>query len=149
MNKYRLLLLFVACIALATTLAHMSCIYFGPACYAAQMAPMWVIESAIDGTLLAPIATTFVSMLFAIVALYALSAGQFIRKLPFETFACYTIATLCIVRGLLGVQLAIRRFELMGVNATFASIVWLLTGLMFFYAYYYLRQLRQGIHDHH
>ena len=55
-----------ASIALFTVIAHMSCIFLGPACYQAQMAPPIIVQSAIDGTLIAPIGTTFISLLFAV-----------------------------------------------------------------------------------
>ncbi|EWH08387.1 hypothetical protein DS2_17637 [Catenovulum agarivorans DS-2] len=95
-NKYLALgmLITFALIAVFTAIAHMSCIYLGPSCYQAQMAPPDLIESAQNGTLLAPIATVIVSALFLICGLFALSAAQIITRLPFLTAASYSISAL-------------------------------------------------------
>ena len=77
-----LLLCIAAFIAFATALAHLSCIYFGPQCYSAQMAPSSLVRSAELGTLLAPLATVAVSTIFIVMAGYALSAAFIIPKLP-------------------------------------------------------------------
>lgn len=46
-SKYGITLLFLAAIiAFGTALAHFSCIFFGPECYSAQMAPKFIVESA-------------------------------------------------------------------------------------------------------
>jgi len=94
-KKYGKFLLFlVAIIAIGTAIAHMSCIVLGPQCYAVQMAPAEIIQSAKDGTLLAPLGTFIISLLFVVVALYALSSAKIIRRLPllvglFTQFLCY------------------------------------------------------------
>ena len=53
-----------AVIAISTALAHLSCLYFGPECYAIQMAPPVIVESAKAGTLLAPLGNLLVSSIF-------------------------------------------------------------------------------------
>ena len=78
----------------------MSCIFLGESCYRAQLAPEIIIQSAANGSLLAPVATTFVSSLFLLCAVYALSAAKMIMKLPLLKTAIYTISIVCILRGL-------------------------------------------------
>lgn len=125
-----LALLIVTGIAFSTAIAHLSCIYFGPSCYTAQMAPKAIIASAKSGTLLAPIGTIAVSALFVVIGLYSLSAAKLINNLPLEKVAIYVISTMCIIRGILGIQLAIRHPERMDFIATTASIIWLVAGCL-------------------
>ena len=102
MNKNKVGLLFLsiaAVIAILTALAHMSCIFLGESCYRSQLAPEVIIQSAVNGTLLAPVGTTFISSLFLLCAIYALSAANVIMKLPLLKTAIYSISILCILRG--------------------------------------------------
>ena len=135
-NRYGVhLLILAALIAIFTALAHMSCIVLGPQCYAFQMAPPPVVESAKAGTLLAPIGTTIVSSIFVVFALYALSGASVIRRLPLLNIGIYTISGLCIVRGLLGIQLWVRHPELVNTFSSIANFVWFITGLLFLVGY--------------
>jgi len=135
-KTYGYLALFIVTgIAFSTALAHLSCIYFGPSCYAAQMAPTAIIESAKHGTLLAPIGAIVVSALFILIGLYSLSAAKIINNLPLTKLAIYVISTISIIRGILGIQLAIRHPERMDFIATTASVVWLVAGLLLLSGY--------------
>ena len=99
MNKNKVGLLFLsiaAVIAILTALAQMSCIFLGESCYRSQLAPEVIIQSAVNGTLLAPVGTTFISLLFLLCAIYALSAANIIIKLPLLKTAIYSISILCI-----------------------------------------------------
>ena len=73
-SKLGLLLLVLAVlITMGTGTAHLSCIYFGPQCYAAQIPPAIIVESAVNGTYLAPTGTMFVSGIFIVLGLYELA----------------------------------------------------------------------------
>lgn len=132
-------LVLAALVAMGTAAAHLSCIYLGPECYAAQMAPKEIVESAINGTYLAPIGTIFASGIFVVLGLYALSGagftGMLIEKLPLVNYAIYTIATLCIIRGLLPLQLWLRHPEKVSDTVLYVGIVWLVTGLLYLVGY--------------
>lgn len=130
-----LFLVIAAFIAVSTAAAHMSCIYFGPECYAAQMAPPQIVESAKNGTYLAPIGTTFVSLIFVMLGLYALSGANVIRRLPLLKLGIYTIATLCIIRGILPLQLWARHPDRVNDVVFYTGIVWLATGLLYLFGY--------------
>jgi len=134
-----ILLVFAALIAIGTAFAHLSCIYFGPQCYAAQMAPPQIVESAIKGTYLAPIGTLFASGIFILVGLYALSGAGFnsrlLNILPLKKLAIYTIATLCIIRGLLPLQLWIRHPDKVVDVVLYVGLVWLIAGLCYLFGY--------------
>lgn len=124
-----------ALIAIGTAVAHTSCIYFGPGCYATQMAPDFVVESAENGTYLAPVAAIFASIIFVVFGLYALSAAGIIRKLPLLKFAIYTIAIISIIRGLLPLQFWLRNPDKISDYAFYAGIVWLVAGLLYLFGY--------------
>jgi len=128
-------LVLAAFIAVGNAIAHLSCLYFGPECYSAQMAPVQLVESARNGTFLAPIANMMVSIIFIIWGLYALSAAGLIRKLPLLKIGIYSIATLCLIRGLLPLQLWLRYPERINDIALYYGIGWLITGLFFVIGY--------------
>jgi len=129
-------LILVAVVAFSTAIAHMACIPIGAQCYAVQMAPQILIESANKGTYLAPVATILVSSIFILFGLYALSGAGMIRKLPLLTFGSYSIAVLCIVRGVLPLQLWLRYSERVDLNELLYGMGWLVTGLLLLFGYY-------------
>lgn len=131
-KKGKFLLFLVALISIGTAIAHMSCILLGPQCYAVQMAPPEIIESAKNGTLLAPIGTSIVSLLFVIVALYSMSSAGVIKKLPFLSVGVYVISTLCVVRGLATIPSSFIFPEMVSTFSILAGIVWFFTGIMFY-----------------
>lgn len=126
----RFSLILVALIAFTVSIAHSSCIFFGEQCYSMQMAPEQIIESAKAGTLLAPISAVIAGGMFAIIGLYLLSAAGIVRKLPLLKPVVMTIAVVCIIRGLLPIQLWIRKPELVSEGILFIGLVWLICGLL-------------------
>lgn len=128
-------LVLAALIAIGTAVAHMSCIFIGAECYAVQMAPSQIIESAKNGTYLAPIAAILVSAIFVVLGLYALSGAGVIRKLPFLKFTVYAGAMLCIIRGVLPLQLWLRHPEKVNDIVFYAGVVWFITGLLYLFGY--------------
>ncbi|MBR8845482.1 MULTISPECIES: hypothetical protein [Pseudoalteromonas] len=134
-KKGVILLAIGATIFFSTALAHLSCIYFGPQCYSSQMAPPEIIESAMKGTLLAPIGTTLVSAIFMVLGLYALSGAGLLRKLPLSRFCIYLIAFVCIIRGVLPIQLYFRYPDKTSNIVLSIGITWLLVGLLCFFGY--------------
>ena len=140
-SKYGVVFLVLAAlISVGTAVAHLSCIFLGSECFSAQMAPQQVIESAKNGTWLAPVGTIFVSSIFLIVGLYAISAAGIIRKLPLLKLGIYTIASLCIIRGVLPLQLWMRHPEKVNSVVFYIGIVWLVTGLLFLFGYLQVRK---------
>jgi len=129
------LLVIAALIAASTAMAHLSCIYFGPQCYSAQMAPSVIVESAEANTLLAPLGNIFVSAFFLLFASYALSGAKLIRKLPLLGFTIYSIAVVCIIRGILPIQLWLRHPNKVTETVLFIGIVWLSVGLCYLVGY--------------
>ena len=128
-------LLFVAVIAFGTALAHFSCIFLGPACYELQMAPQSIIESAVKGTIFAPLMTIAISSVFVIVALYALSAARLIKHLPLLKLGVYVISIICILRGLLPIAALTFNYDMVTVKGILIGFVWLATGSFFIYGF--------------
>ena len=139
-SKATIALLGAAAIAVITAVAHLSCIFFGPKCYEAQMAPPQIIQSSIDGTLLAPIGTIFVSLLFLSCALFAISGAGYIKKLPLLNKALLCISVLCILRGLMTIPLSFLFPEMVSSFSIIAGCTWFTAGILYFYGYFNLRQ---------
>jgi hypothetical protein len=134
-KKGIVLLVIGAIAAISTGFAHLSCIFFGPQCYSAQMAPAIIVESAEANTLLAPIAAIGICLFFIVLGCYALSGAKLIRKLPLLSFGIYAIATVCIIRGILPLQLWIRHPSKVSEAILAVGIVWLLVGLCYLLGY--------------
>jgi hypothetical protein len=132
-------LVVAALISALTGFAHLSCIYFGPKCFETQMAPPSIVQSAIDGTWIAPVGTVVVAAIFLLWAAYALSKAGFIRSLPLLNIGILTISFLCIVRGLLTLQLKFRHPELVDNFNLAVGSIWFVTGVMFFLGYKWLK----------
>ena len=110
----------------------MSCIFLGESCYRSQLAPEVIIQSAVNGTLLAPVGTTFISTLFLVCAIYALSAANVIMKLPLLKTAIYSISILCILRGLATIPLSLTYPEMVTSFSIIAGAIWFISGVLFF-----------------
>jgi hypothetical protein len=133
-------LLVAAFIASGTAIAHLSCIFLGPTCYKAQMAPPQIVQSAIDGTLVAPIGTVVVSLLFLTCALFAVSGAGYIKRLPFLNSALITISILCIVRGISTIPSSYLFPEMVSSFSIMAGVVWFFVGVLYLYGYRSVRR---------
>lgn len=130
-----------ALISITTAIAHLSCIFLGPSCYRAQLAPQVIVQSAVDGTLLAPIGTAIVSFLFVTCGLFATSGAGYIKRLPLLNLALITIACLCILRGLSTIPESFMFPEMVSAFSISAGIIWFITGLLFAYGYICIRRV--------
>lgn len=135
-KKGAVALMLAAAIAMFTAVSHLSCIVLGPSCYKAQMAPPEIVQSAIDGTWLAPVGTSMVAALFVLCGLYALSAAGRIRRLPLLKLGVYSIAGLCVVRGIATLPLSLMFPEMVSAFSIVAGAVWFITGLLFVFGAY-------------
>ncbi|WP_206052594.1 hypothetical protein [Neptunomonas marina] len=129
-----------ALIAIATAVAHLSCIFLGPSCYQAQMAPPEIVQSATEGTLLAPMATLIISFLFLVCAVFAMSGAGFIKKLPFIEPVLATISGLSLLRGLATIPSSYAFPEMVSAFSITAGLIWFVAGLLYFYGFRSLRQ---------
>jgi len=133
-------LLTVAGIAVVTAVAHMSCIILGESCFRAQLAPEAIVQSAIEGSWIAPVGTTLVSVLFVVVACYAVSAAKLIKRLPLLKLAVFTISGLCLLRGLATLPIAHLHTDKITVFVIVAGLLWFLSGALLISGYFLVNQ---------
>ncbi|WP_222937657.1 hypothetical protein [Spartinivicinus ruber] len=128
-----------AIISVATAVAHLSCIFIGPSCYRTQMVLPEIVQSTVDGTLVAPVSTIVVSLLFIACGFFALSGAGIIRKLPFLHLGLMCISALCVLRGVSTIPLSFLFTEMVSTFSLSAGVIWLLTGMLFMYGYFCVR----------
>ncbi|WP_395005193.1 hypothetical protein [Undibacterium sp.] len=122
-------------IALIGVVIHIAAIFGGPSWYAYFGAPASVVQSARDGTWLAPVGALIIAGLMAICSAYAFSALGVIRRLPLLRTGLAGMATICLLRALVLWPLMIRHPELRNLFEIVASIVWGVAGVGFVFGY--------------
>jgi len=124
------LLISAGVIALASAIWHLLCIFGGPSWFAFARAPQQIIDSAVQGTLLASIGTIIVASLMFACTVFAFSAVGLILKVPLLKSALITIAILCTLRGLIAIPTFVTPsgFDIWQIVA---STVWFYVGICF------------------
>ena len=122
-------LLMAASLAILTAIAHFSCIFLGPGCYEAQLAPPMIVNSAEQGTWIAPVATVLASLLFIVIALFPLSRAGFLRPLPLLRQGIIVLSIVCLLRGILTIQLKVRHPEAVDLVNLSMGLGWFAAGL--------------------
>ena len=118
-------------ISFAGTAIHVGAILGGPSWYFFFNAPPAVIKSALSGTLLAPLSAAAIAGAMAICAAYAFSALGHIRPLPLLRLGLATIPTICLLRALVLISLAMSHPELRNTFEVVAALAWGLAGIGF------------------
>jgi hypothetical protein len=90
-------------IAAATAVWHLLCIIGGPSWYVFARAPQVIVDSAKQGTFLAPLGATVIASLMFACSVYSLSGAGLIRKIPLLMIALVSISLICLIRGLVTV----------------------------------------------
>ena len=124
------LLISAGVIASASAIWHLLCILGGPSWFVFARAPQQIIDSAVQGTLLAPIGTVIVASLMFACTVFAFSAVGLIRKVPLLKSALITIAVLCTLRGLIAIPTFVTSSGL-DIWQIVASTVWFYVGICF------------------
>ena len=124
------LLISAGVIASASAIWHLLCIFGGPSWFVFARAPQQIIESAQQGTMLAPISTVFVASLMFACTVFSFSAAGLIRKVPLLKSALITIASLCMLRGLIVIPTLATSTGL-DIWQIVASTVWFYVGICF------------------
>lgn len=120
-----------AAIAALGAAIHVAAIFAGPSWYAFFGAWPAVVESARNGTWLAPAGALAIGGLMALCAAYALSAAGAIRRLPLLRLMLCGIAGVCLLRALIVWPLMATHPELRTTFEIVAAMVWGLAGLGF------------------
>ena len=116
-------------IAAATAVWHLLCIVGGPSWYAFARAPEIVINSAKQGTLLAPVSTAVIASLMFTCTAYAFSGAGLIKKIPLLKSALVTIAFICLARAFITVPYLIS--SPLDIWELVASSGWFFVGICF------------------
>lgn len=124
------LLISAGIITSASVIWHLLCIFGGPSWFAFARAPQQIIESAVQGTLLAPICTIIVASLMFACTVFAFSAAGLICKAPLVKPALICIAILCTLRGLIAIPTLVTSSGL-DIWQISASTVWFYVGICF------------------
>ncbi len=125
------LLISAGVIASGAAIWHILCIFGGPSWFAFARAPQKIIDSAQQGTMIAPIGTVIVSSLMFACTVFAFSAAGLIRKVPLLKSALITIAILCTLRGLIAIPMCVTSTG-SDIWQIVASTVWFYVGICFF-----------------
>ena len=125
------LLISAGIIASVSAIWHLLCILGGPSWFAFARAPQQIIDSAQQGTLLAPIGIVVVAGLMFACTVFAFSAVGLIHKVPLLKSALITIATLCTLRGLIAIPTFTYSTSL-DLWQIIASTVWFYVGICYF-----------------
>lgn len=122
-------------IALTGVAIHIAAIFGGAAWYAYFGAPPSVVQSARDGTWLAPVSALVIAGLMAICAAYAFSALGVIRRLPLLRTGLAGMAVVCLLRALVLWPMMINHPNLRNTFEIVAAIVWGLAGVGFVFGF--------------
>jgi hypothetical protein len=136
MKSTQTILIYLAgIIALIGVAIHIAAIFGGASWYAYFGAPASVVQSARDGTWLAPVGALVIAGLMAICAAYAFSALGVIRRLPLLRTGLVCMAVICLLRSLVLWPLMINHPELRNTFEIVAAIVWGVAGVGFAFGY--------------
>lgn len=130
-KTYSIWIYLAGIIALIGVAIHVAAILAGASWYAYFGAPASVVQSARDGTWLAPVSALVIAGLMAICAAYAFSALGVIRRLPLLRTGLAGIAIICLLRALVLWPLMINHPALRNTFEIVAAIVWGLAGVGF------------------
>lgn len=113
-----------------TAVWHLLMIVGGPTWYAFARAPIYIVESAQEGTLLAPTSAIAIAVLMFICSVYSFSGAGLMRKIPLLMPALVIISIICLARGLYVLPLFFS-MEILGIWHLVASSIWLFVGMCF------------------
>lgn len=122
-------------IAVIGVIIHIAAIFGGPSWYAYFGAPPQIVQSAREGTWLAPVSAMIISVLMAICAAYAFSALGVIRRLPLLRVGLASMTAICLLRSMILWPLMINHPELRNTFEIVAALVWGIAGLGFMFGY--------------
>ncbi len=139
-RRYQVWVILAGVISLVGVVIHIGAIFGGVAWYVYFGAPHGIVESARQGTWLAPLGASVIAGLMALCAAYAFSAIGVIPRLPLLRTGLAVIATICLLRAIVLWPLMISHPELRNTFEIVASIVWGLAGVGFAMGLVSLRQ---------
>jgi hypothetical protein len=116
-------------------LLHVIALAGGPVWIAAIGAPWWVVDSARNGTWIAPVGGLIITTLMWLCAMYAFSGAGLLRPVPLLRTGLLFIALVCLSRGILLVPIILllhpELIGRIGPFETIASLIWTAIGVFF------------------
>ena len=109
---------------------HLLMIVGGPNWYAFARAPLYVVQSAKEGTFIAPVGAVAIAVLMFTCTAYSFSGAGVFRKIPLLKLALPTISFICLVRGLY-ISPVFFSLKALGTWHLIASAVWFFVGICF------------------
>lgn len=100
LNNHLKLLVLGGVVAALAAIWHLLCIIGGPGWYEFARAPLPIIKSAYEGTLLAPVSTTVIAILMLTCTAYSFSGAGLIKPIPLLKTALFVISFICLLRAL-------------------------------------------------
>jgi len=116
-------------IAAATAFWHLLCIVGGPDWYAFARAPRVVVESAKQGTFLAPSGAILIAILMFTCTAYSFSGAGLIKPIPFLKPVLFTISLICLIRSMVAIPYLVS--SKLDVWELVASSGWFFVGICF------------------
>lgn len=116
-------------IAAMAAVWHLLMIIGGPGWYSFAHAPYYIVESARQRTLVAPVAAILIATLMFTCTLYAFSGAGIIRKIPLLKSALITIAVICLTRALVTIPYLVK--SKLDIWNLVASSGWFFVGVCF------------------
>ena len=102
----------------------------GPSWYAFARAPQYIVESAEQGTFIAPVGAVAIATLMFICTAYSFSGVGIFGKIPLLKLALPIISLICLVRGLY-ISPIFYSLSVLGTWHLIASAVWFFVGICF------------------
>lgn len=124
-------LLIGGAIAAGGGLLHVACVAGGPKWYQFFQAPPAIVQSAQQGTWLAPVSTIALGAAMVLAGAYAVSLAGLGPRLPFARTAVAAVALVCALRVVGTALVLVRRPDLFTPFETVASAVFLTVALTY------------------
>lgn len=110
---------------------HLAAIIGGPEWNVFFGAPPRIVASARAGTWLAPVSAAGIALLMGICAAYAFSALGVLKRLPLLGTVLAGIGSVCLIRALVLIPLAVTHPELLNLFELVAAFIWGVAGMGF------------------
>ena len=109
---------------------HLLMIVGGPSWYAFARAPQYIVDSAKEGTFIAPLGAVAIAALMFICTAYSFSGAGLFGKIPLLKLALPIISFICLARGLY-ISPIFYSLKVLGTWHLVASSVWFFVGVCF------------------
>lgn len=132
LSIYDKFLIIGGAIAGCAALWHLLMVIGGPNWYAFARAPQYIVDSAKEGTFVAPVGAVAIAILMFSCTAYSFSGAGLFGKIPLLKLALPIISFICLVRGLY-ISPVFYSLRALGAWHLMASTVWFFVGICFLF----------------